>query len=187
PGHSNAHIVEPVTRGALEPEGDTQQPRIREPGAAAQNAVAAGSRDPGRAVARRTAIALVIMIAVLRPLPDVAERVIEAEGVGGEAPDRRRHGIAVAAGQERPRACSASADVQLGGLIEPVAVDADRFLLVAEAVARTAAGCLHCPRGIFPFGFREQAVAPARFLPNPIPVGLGVVPVQAGRRMRPLL
>src|SRR5262245_28500793 len=61
-------------------------------------------------------------------------------------------------------------------------------IFLAEGVARSRSRHSPRPGRIFPLGLREQAIALASGLSRqPIGVGLGVVPAQAGRRMRSIL
>src|SRR4051812_32508956 len=62
--------------------GESRVPGILQPGAPAHDALAAVAVLPGRAVGRRTLVA--VMPAVAYPFPDIAEHVVEAERVRRE-------------------------------------------------------------------------------------------------------
>src|SRR5262249_41856974 len=143
------------------------------------------TRGPGGAVVRRAAVAGLLVETVLGPFPDIAEQVVETEGVGGKAPDRCSIGMAVAAGQERP--CSGAGRLARGGQVGPVAIDADRAPVTAEPERRI--GPRRCPRpgGVSPLRLREQPIAFAGLLGEPFHIGPGIAPTQTGRRIRSIL
>src|SRR6185437_15500274 len=88
PSDPETKVVEPVVGG--EPitvrrakEGRSEEPRP----AFHDTARTVSTLDPSRAVRRRADIALVV--AILRPLPDIAHHVVETELVRRKGADRR--------------------------------------------------------------------------------------------------
>src|SRR4029077_11361344 len=104
---------------------------------------------PSRAVRRRAVI--IVVIAVLGPLPCIALHVVEAEGVRRKAPDWRRMSIAIIAGRNRP--ITGTRYRALRRLICAVAVAAQIFLVIAERIARIGARLGSSARRIFPLRF----------------------------------
>src|SRR6185369_15402672 len=129
---------------------------IAEPGAAALHALAAIARRPGRAVDRRAAVARALLVAIRRPFLGVAQHVVQAELVGGEFSHRRGIGIAVEAVERAP--ARRARDDLLAGLVEAIAVGADRRGIVAEAIARAGSGRGPGTRRIFPLRLARQAI-----------------------------
>src|SRR6185369_3077889 len=119
-------VVAAELRGVAVARGGADQARRIAPRAAAQDAALAIAGAPRRAVERAADVELVP--AILDPFPDIAEHVVEAEGVRREA--RNRHRRASAEGATRADA------VRVAG--------ADH---VAPVIGRRGAGA----RGIFPF------------------------------------
>src|SRR6516162_11024713 len=138
-----------------------------------QPAVYAGARC---AVDR--GIAITVGVAVLDPLPDISEHVIESESVWLKAADRGGRQIAVVAWQHRPFRMGL-----LCGLVGAVAKAAKVIVLVAKVIAR----CASCARRVFPLSLGQQPVGLPGFARQPGHVSLGVVPVEAYCRMRRVL
>jgi len=157
-------------RGRLVAEGDPQESCVAKPGAAALDPLAAVARRPGRAVDRRTAVALAFIVAIRRPFLGVAQHVVQAKCIGREFPRRSSLGIAVEAKEALPG--RGARHGMLAGLIEAIAVSADRRVTVTEAITWPRSGRGSPARGIFPLGLAEQVIALARFLREPIHVGL---------------
>ena len=89
PGNTETEEVEPEVGEDPEAERRADVPRSVEPGTAAKNTkTALAAARPRPAVRRRPGVR--IMVAVLHPLPDVADGVVNAERIGPEAADRRR-------------------------------------------------------------------------------------------------
>src|SRR4051794_10634345 len=80
-GAPRADVAGPTRR-------ETRVPGILQPGAAAGDPLAAIAILPGGPVGRGALVGLVPAIA--GPFPDIAKRVVEAEGVRREGADRRR-------------------------------------------------------------------------------------------------
>src|SRR5262245_43776236 len=161
PRDAKTEIEEPAVSGheavAVRDAGDL---RVADPGPAAgdpQATIAALARSAVRGRA------LVVRIpAVLHPLPDVADHIVQAEAVRVEAADRRGLFAAPAA----------------AGTVEIGAVGARR---VAPGIprGRSSAG------RVFPLGFREEPIGSAGLLGEPRYIGLGVLPAHVDDRPPP--
>ena len=84
-----AAVVVPVEGGVEAAEGRAEGPWIAAPGTAAKDtAIAIITSSSRRAVVWRSDI--VVLVAILNPLPDIAVHIVHAEGVCRKAADRRR-------------------------------------------------------------------------------------------------
>jgi hypothetical protein len=123
-----------------------QVARFVVPGAAAHHAAAAIAAGPGAAVIWRPLV--VVVPAVLDPLPDIAMHVVEAPLVG------------------RVRA-------DLDGLSD---ILAEVGVVVRDPGANVISRCRSGPAGIFPLGLAEEAIAMAGLAAQPTQIALDVVP-----------
>src|SRR5215469_10272598 len=88
PRDPETKVVEPVVGGEPVAVRRAEEGRGEEPGPAAHDtARTISTLDPSRAVRRCADVALVV--AILRPLPDIAHHVVETEPVSGKRADRR--------------------------------------------------------------------------------------------------
>src|SRR4051794_3579925 len=78
--HAKVGGIRRSRRGAQEVEG-------MEPAAAPDHPVTAVAGRPGRAIAGRSRI--IVVCAILGSLPNIAEHVVEPEGIGRKCSDRR--------------------------------------------------------------------------------------------------
>ena len=77
---AQAHV--PIAGGGPVAAGRAEDPRIVEPGTAADDAATANLSRPRRTISGCSVV--IVVIAVLDPLPDVAMHVVEAERIGRE-------------------------------------------------------------------------------------------------------
>src|SRR6266404_7210703 len=131
--------------------------RIVVPGTAADDTFLAIPCRPRKAIGGRPVV--VLMPAILHPLPHIAGHIVEAERIGLERSDRR-------GSQFAPLVFAAMA-------VGVFFVD-----LVAPVKGRRGASTSR----VFPFGFGEQPVFLAGHLAEPRHICLGVVPVQIDDR-----
>src|SRR3984893_11993019 len=174
PRHAEADVVVAPLGVGFGADRGAERGLGAEPVAAANGAARAGRIRMARAVAR--SCRHIIAVAILGPFPDIAEEIVEAEGVGREGADGRGKGISVPAVQVG-RVSRQSGG--LGRLIGAVGEFADFGGIAAETVARVVAAA----RGVFEFGFRQQSVGLAGGLRQPVDIGLGVLPAHADGRM----
>src|SRR6266446_320411 len=154
------------------------------PGTTADHTGAAISRRPSGAVTGR--IVVIGVVAIRRPLPSISEHVVQAKGVCLKMPGRRRVNIPVIAWSGRP--ALGSDDPVPCGLVRTVAEAAQVFLVIAEPETRIDAGRHRSPtRRILPFGLRQQTVGLVGLFRQPLCIGIGFIPAQANRRVRPVL
>src|SRR5271166_2577070 len=136
----------------------TSLPLMRNQGAADDAQVTIAAR-PGRTVVRRSFV--VVAPTILRPLPDVADHIVEAESIRGERPDRR--GLLAA-----PLAAAA---VAVG---HRLAVQLD---LVPPWISRLSSGA----RRIFVLALGEQPIVLASDPGEPFHISLRIVPAHFDR------
>src|SRR5262249_8775963 len=127
--------------------GGAEPLRIAGPRAAADHPAAAVTRCPRRTICWRTLIVLVP--AILSPIPDVTMYVADAEGVGGELTRRCRVGIIVVVVGKCPTLHPF--DSSFCPLIRTIAIPAQRLRVVPKAVARRRAR----PRRVLAFSFGQ--------------------------------
>src|SRR6516165_6127948 len=136
-----------------------ETPRIAVPGAAAEDtATAFAFFNPSRTVLRSPVVVLVL--AILDPLPDIAMHVMETECIGGERADGSRPLIV-------PLAAA------------PVAIGVPFADLVAPRIGRLRSST----RRIFPFCLGEQPISLAGHPGEPGHIRLGVVPAHPNDRL----
>ena len=88
-GDTETKIEAPADGGAFPfPIRQGEVLRNTVPGTAADDAAVAIAPGPGRAICWCAVVTLVV--AILGPLPHIANHVVKAKAVGGERPDRRR-------------------------------------------------------------------------------------------------
>src|SRR5213594_29150 len=152
--------------------------RAELPAATAENVPVAISTRPRPAV--RGCADVVCVPAVLHPLPDVAQHVVEAEGILPKHPHGGRERIAVLAFV-----------VHLCVLRMPIAVIKitviDVLAQKSGIVGSVSRRGRVRSRGILPFRFREEAIFAPRLPTEPCHVGLGVVPAHAHDGMMSIL
>ncbi len=91
----DTYTAVPVVGGAHAATGRAEEPRTVEPGTAANDTVLALPVHKGRTIGRCPNVTVVI--AVLDPLPDIAQHVVQTKCIRTKRADRRRVDITVAA------------------------------------------------------------------------------------------
>src|SRR5262245_41404507 len=159
PTDPEANLVVPVVGGAPVAAGGAEIPRNADPSAAAEDtATAFAFFNPSRTVLRSPVVVLVL--AILDPLRDIAMHVMETECIGGERADGSRPLIV-------PLAAAA------------VAIGVPFADLVAPRIGRLRSST----RRIFPFCLGEQPISFAGHPGEPGHIRLGVVPAHPNDRL----
>src|ERR1700722_18982071 len=173
PDQPNSHAAGPVIGGEVVSVTGTHESRCAEPGAPAKLVLGAVAVRARRAVDRR---ALVVLVpAILGPLKDIPQHVVQAECAGFERADGRGVDIAIIAAEYGPAgipACRA--------LVGHVRARARARSVRTPRLIGIAAGA----RGIFPFRCARQPVPMPGLRRQPSRVGFGIVPGRAGDGMR---
>src|SRR5262249_30224528 len=130
PPHPQAISVIPDVWRVHAAAGGAKGQRTPAPRTAASYPSDAGSGYPSRAI--RWSSHVIVMPAILQPLPHVPMHIVKPESVRQETPDRRSIGVAVAAWHDCPglRAVDLASRRQIGA----VAVAAKILLPIAEEI-----------------------------------------------------
>src|SRR5262245_49949690 len=159
PTDPEANLVVPVVGGAPVAAGGAEIPRNADPSAAAEDtATAFAFFNPSRTVLRSPVVVLVL--AILDPLRDIAMHVMETECIGGERADGSRPLIV-------PLAAAA------------VTIGVPFADLVAPRIGRLRSST----RRIFPFCLGEQPISLVGHPGEPSHIRLGVVPAHPNDRL----
>ena len=136
PGDTKPEVVEPSDGGKPEPVRRTQIPRYADPRAPAQHATRTISPLPGRPVRRCTKI--VVVPAILHPLPHVPVHIVQTPRICGE-PTHRRCALGV------PPAAATTAIGQVAADVIPPSCTSSSSPHAPACAAHRAAGRPHTP------------------------------------------